>query len=315
MVKKFILKLIIFAVMFIILAIVVNIIYYTSELQYTILERTEKQLFALKNEIQILFLGDSHVLLGADPAHIKNSFNYASGGENYIQTYYKLKNLVDQGFVPPIIVLPVDLHSFSSFRTDRFDNEWYWRKIINFYKLAYKEKKLSLLNNEINGIFSFKGKGLQLIKQTDKSKLSEIQRGYTPSDDVFSKLKNRRQIASDRVASHLKECEIIDPVLLEYFYKILDLAEKNNINLIFIKYPLTEEYYQEALKFIPDTQNYYNSVLYKIHNYKNILLLDYQLLYGKKPELFKDSDHLNSAGAVEFSRLLEKDLMKNNLTQ
>jgi lysophospholipase L1-like esterase len=292
---------------------IVNIIYYKSELQYTILERTEKQLFDLRNEIQILFLGDSHILLGIDPAQIENSFNYASGGENYIQTYYKLESLIKEGFMPEIIVLPIDLHSFSSFRTDRFDNEWYWRKFINFYKLAYQERKLFLLNNGINGFFSFKGKGLQLLKPADLSKLSEIQRGYTPSNANFSKVKNRRKVAVDRVASHFEGCEIINNMLLNYFYKILDLAAANNINTVLVKYPLTEEYRNEMKKYIPDEEEYYNSALYKINDYSDIHIFDYQLLYSGNPELFKDSDHLNSAGAVEFSKLLKKSLTDNNL--
>lgn len=292
---------------------IVNIIYYKSELQYTILERTEKQLFDLRNEIQILFLGDSHILLGIDPAQIENSFNYASGGENYIQTYYKLDNLIKKGFIPEIAILPIDLHSFSSFRSVRFDNEWYWRKFINFYKLAYQERKLSLLNNEINGIFSFKGKGLQLLKPVDFSKLSEIQRGYTPSEANFSKAENRLKVAAERVKSHLEGCDAIDGSLLLYFYKILDLAEEQNIKVVLIKYPLTEEYYSSVKKYIPNEEEYYRSALSQINNYNNIYIFDYQLLYSNRPELFKDSDHLNSAGAAEFSKLLNKSLTDNNL--
>ncbi|MFH0923454.1 MAG: DUF1574 family protein [Candidatus Falkowbacteria bacterium] len=313
MAKKFIIKSVIFLAIFIILITAVNYAYYKMELQYTILERTEKQLLGMKDEIKILFLGDSHILLGVDPAQIKNSFNYASGGENYVQTYYKLESLIKEGFMPEIIVLPIDLHSFSSFRTDRFDNEWYWRKFINFYKLAYQERKLSLLNNEINGIFSFKGKGLQLLKPADLSKLSEIQRGYTPSNSDFSKNRDRRKAAADRVASHLEKCEVIDSVLLDYFYKILDLAKEKNIKVALVKYPLTEEYYEETKKYIPDAEEYYNSALHKINSYGSINIFDYQLLYSGKPELFKDSDHLNSAGAAEFSKLLKKSLTDNNL--
>lgn len=315
MAKKFIIKSVIFAAVLVILIMALNYTYYKTELQYTILARTEKQLLDLRDDINILFLGDSHILLGVDPAQIKHSFNYASGGENYIQTYYKLKNLIDKGYVPKTIVLPVDLHSFSSFRTDRFDNEWYWRKLINFYKLAYQEKKLSLLNVEINGIFSFKGKGLQLLKPVDFSKLSEIQRGYTPSNSDFSKVRDRRTAAANRVASHLEKCEVIDNMLLDYFYKILDLAKEKNIKAALVKYPLTDEYYEETKKYIPDAEKFYDSALCKINNYGGINIFNYQSLYSGKPELFKDSDHLNSAGAAEFSRLLEQDLTKNNLTQ
>src|SRR3989344_8559179 len=114
----------IFLVVLVIVILMVNLIYtnfiltkktfYHKEIIYReyISNMTEK-------EFDYVFFGDSHAFHAVNPDFIPNSYNYATGAENYIKTYYKLRKMIYQDNVDiDYIVLEIDLHTFSTRLTD-----------------------------------------------------------------------------------------------------------------------------------------------------------------------------------------------------
>ena len=80
----------------------------------------DREFHTVEKEIEILAMGDSHVATGFDPRVFQHAFNFSLYGENYIYNYYKLKYILQSNPPIKVVILPVDLHSFSSWRADRF---------------------------------------------------------------------------------------------------------------------------------------------------------------------------------------------------
>jgi hypothetical protein len=276
----------------------------------------ERELYENMDEIEILFLGDSRPMTGVDPAFIDNSFNFTSPGENYIQTYYKLKSVLANGdFKPKIIVMPIDLQSFSSYRAHRFKNEWYWCKYINFVKLAFELDDMSIIVCEINGILSFKGKGREIITSIfkpqhiiEETNIDVLYRGFLALDKKFSDEARPDSIANLRAGSHLANQNALDEDLLRYFMKTVDLVLSKNITILLVKYPITEMYFDVCMKYIPDVGNFYKSVISRLNGRSNYHMIDYQTFENKNLQIFADSDHLNREGAKLFSQVLNEDI-------
>ena len=85
----------------------------------------DSQFYKAEKKIKVLAMGDSHVATGFDPRVFKNAFNFSLYGENYIYNYYKLKYILQRNPQIRVIILPIDLHSFSSWRADRFLFDFY----------------------------------------------------------------------------------------------------------------------------------------------------------------------------------------------
>src|SRR3989344_6466753 len=98
-----------------------NLISYRKELLYT------EDLNTFKNkEIEFAFFGSSHLSFAINPSYINNSYNFGINHGNYIETYYKLRKIVEQDNLKvDTIFLELDLHTFSgTFNEpqDRFSN-------------------------------------------------------------------------------------------------------------------------------------------------------------------------------------------------
>ena len=127
--------------------LLVNIGYYQLVLSNTVLERSYEDFFGSYEGVRVLFMGDSHPKRGVNPEMIPGSFNFADVGENYIQTYYKLRGVLEYpGVDVAYVVFPVDLHSFSSMRRDQLKNAWYWNRFIAYSEVVAEDSDQSFMD-------------------------------------------------------------------------------------------------------------------------------------------------------------------------
>ncbi len=309
MIKKFIKKTIFFFILTSLLFFSINMCYENFVLKKTLLAKTDAQFIdANKEGINILFLGASHTKRGINPLLIPNSFNYASADENYAETYYKLKTLIEKKQLKPqIIILPLELNSFTSKRIERFNNGWYWKKYIDFQEFAKFNPKFSILEAEITSTFPVLGNGLDFLSIIIKGK-SEMVKGHKRTYRDFSQISNKEQEAIVKANSHFKNTKLIDERLVFYLKRILDLAKENNIKVLVIKFPITEEYYKASLRYIQDIEKFNDITEGIVNDRKDVILVDYQRLYWGNYSLFHNSDHLNAKGAEEFTQVIKKDI-------
>ncbi len=298
-----------FALLFLVLFLLLNALYAEYVLKRTGLWIQDEQFSKSKPDVKILFLGDSSTQADVNPAFIPGSFNYGLAGETYMQTYYKLRFLLnDSGFEPEVIVLPLNLHSFSSYRASRVQDVWYWHKFIDYEELWYHFDEVYPFKEYIKSAFPIIGGGEKLVASLFEGGSREMALGHLPMHDRFSMAADKDGIASQRAAYHFRNASILHPGMIHYFQKTLALAQKRNITVILVKFPVTDTYLSIASGYIPDTKGFYGILGDYYGNVSNTYLLDYQRWNYTNHFLFADSVHLNDEGSAQFSRQLAADI-------
>jgi hypothetical protein len=282
----------------------------------SIFEKSVADFEKQKAEIEILFCGQSDVKYGIDPYQFDcNTFNFAGNGESFIETYYKLKHYIQDMPKLKIVVLSITLHSFSSARAEEIDSEYFTHGYISYadfldlYKLmgirVVREKLLSFCPNlrKVRMVYFLHNVKRLLTNQTiDKT---EIYKGYISF--VGSSLAEKDTI--QRVNRNFKGKVIFDKNVLIFFEKILEMCENNNIKVVTLTLPLTDDFLKYSEKYITEDLLYKNILhnpRYSKYIYKHIDLLEDD--YAKNHELFYNQDHLNHEGALKFSKLIASEL-------
>lgn len=262
------------------------------------------------------FFGDSHVRDSINPEFIEKSFNLGVGEENYIEIYYKIRELLQRKDIKiKALVLQTDIHIFSDkFRKNKvlFVEDERYNKAI---PLINKESKIYGLSNKLRAKFPIIGQGKELITHALKPPFIEPTKlGWANNTEIFSlfpqELKNN--IAS-RKYDYLfsKNPNLWDTQTLSYFLKTLELAKEKNKKIILIKYPITKEYNSELIKHNLSSELYYSKLFKIIANVtEDYAFLDYSNDFLNNSEYFGDSDHLNQAGAEVLSKKINEDLKK-----
>ena len=312
---NFVKKSMLFIIMLFLINFGISKIYTHLVLSHSYLYRTEAQFQAYKQSTHILIVGDSHPMSGVDTRIIPNSFSATSTGENIIETYYRLQSILeDEPLDIKMVILPLDVHTFSSFRLDRFNPANFWCRYLDVFELgASTGNTPKVLFKCFLGQFSYYN-GLDSTIDLLKVKAGflegeeELVRGFKieKSNNVA-----RNQLYGDarnRAIQHLLKANQFDPLAQVYFLRLLALLDKNDIPAMFIKYPVIQSYYQVAGKYL-DIDSYYADVQGLLDQHSGpYLLLDYHDLFWGNNDYFSDADHLNETGAIEFTKILYQDL-------
>ncbi|GAB4282467.1 MAG: hypothetical protein Kow0068_07090 [Marinilabiliales bacterium] len=273
----------------------------------------DKQFNDNLNRISILFMGDSHIMNGVDCRIIPNSFNYATGEESTIQNYYRLKSIIDSGFVPDTIIINIDPATFSSFRLKKIKHSEYWVDKINYFEIAKTLRDRSFYVKWLGGkYFSFVGNYHIFLRYflTKKKQRNPVYLGYKPRYENFANDMNRKSAGIDRANLYLKNYNVLSPSLTIYFEKFLSLCDSNNIKLFVIKMPLSMEYLNGVKRLI-NIDNYYNDVLQMLNNHPSYVgIFDFQEIFLEHPEYFHNPDHLNDTGAKILSGYIKEEIKK-----
>jgi len=311
--KKLIYRLILFIATLVAVNFILNGLYKTFVV-HNILNRAKDQQFAeYADTLKYLAMGNSHNCVNT--FILENSFNYGAPGESYIQSYYKLKYILEEtNKKPENVILFIDMSSFNGVLGDRLEYNSYWIKYINYFELARVKNDRKVLNKWVEGrFFSYAGnyKDIKLsFVYLVKIKELNLHNGYRPHRDFknFTDVKNKYREAKKKVDIYLKRDSYFDPVLQYYFESILELCLENDINVILVRIPVTKEYYEEASIGIP-LSDLYGKIEDSYRKFDNVsMVLDYHDLYFDHPEYFFDADHLNPRGSDLFTTRLRDDI-------
>lgn len=116
---------------------------------------------------------------------------------------------------------------------------------------------------------------------------------------------SQQRFAAPIFSEHAELKRAIHEGLLEYYEKIIRLAQQHGISVIIVKYPQSGEWVSSVNKEFDAEFNRRVSDLSAKHHVK---ILDYRNLYANNPEYFFNPDHLNVGGAIRFSKLIMKDI-------
>ncbi len=265
----------------------------------------------VKDKIEILFLGDSHFKLGIDSAKFRKPvYNLSFSNASYISSYYILKRFIDEMPKLKVVILPLDLHNFSSFRNTDILEAIFWNQFVDHSELARisheklrrKILNLTLLSPEF-GRVNFWINLKEFIKEKMRMKLSDPAEteNEPPSGDLNQK-------AFEKIKQHFVGSTPFDETQTVYFQKILNLSKEHHFKVITLQMPVSQFYLDNAEKYI--TRQEIQSKILEKEPFKTLIdkNFDFTGLYGDRIEYFswgrRDGDHLNQKGKDEFSILI-----------
>ena len=290
-----------------------SLIVRTSSSNYLILNSFNQK----KNDIEVLFIGDSHFAVGLDAEEISSrAFNLSFGEAHYIQAYYLLNYYIDELPALKAVVVPLDLMSFSSFKTDIFNETFFWNQFIDYGELAKikgygvflkKFTFLTILDETLGGTF-FADNMKQLMRKALSNREHQKQEEVKFTKQSFPSSNDK---AYRMVKRHFYNQNIFDPDLMLYFDKILKLCKENDILLVTLQMPASKEYLTYAAEYIDNDEfrsKIFNKPFYRKGIYKNFDYLDF---FVEKPQFFSgdnDGYHLNLKGRETFSKVIAKEI-------
>lgn len=316
MVKKLIIKLIIFLLLLLAVNSVFNSLYKKNMAMNRLFNLQDEQIADYHDTLRYLMIGSSHNCV--NPQILGNSFNYATPNENYIKNYYKLKSLLEnKNIYPEYIILNNELPLFSPFASTRFKYDSYWIKYVDYFELAREKNDNDYIYKWLEGnYFSYVGKfkeilmSLYLLSDTNK-----VINGYRQPPDLknFADRKKSMEIARSRAILYLSDFKHLNEEMLEYFNKIMSLCRENNIKVVLLSMPVSNEYYNATFE-VANVEHLNNEVDSVVGLYKDMAIqLNYEKVFFDHPEYFYNPDHLNPMGADSVSRLIKKDLEQMKL--
>ena len=284
-----------------------------------IVTRKEKMLEEVQYKIKIVSLGDSHIqsgiTLGSD-----EFFNLAGEGEPIPIWYFKIKRLLNSPNNVNVILLQMDYHIFSHYRTVNVEaatmkyatyiDEKIDRKL-GVYPEPSTPQYIKLYSLQPNYAPIVHSALRKYIRKELKAPIL-ANNGAEVSIKKFINLPEieRTRIAERRVQLHLQNGDLIDPNLLSYYERIIQLAESHGVKVILIRSPLSKEY--QSFISEPVKQDI-DKLASQIRLKYNLPLLDYRTAFNDQQENFLDEDHLNSDGSKILGQLIIKDLKKFNI--
>ncbi len=268
--------------------------------------KTLNEFLKVTDKVQILFLGDSHFVEGIDSEVFdRKVFNLSFNGASFVQSYYLLKRYVDSLEALEVVVLPTDLHSFSSMRTRRITEPYFWNRFIDYDELRTA--------NGWEGLYRNWFKELTLLDPTFGRKqfvknLIALATGKAFERSSFSR-ESEQELAIN-IRRHFEGREAFDSSLLFYFGRLLELCRARGIHVVTLQTPLSRSHLAQASHYVT-SKEVQSQTLKKGIVDKH---LDYQNLFLNRDELFRaDGDHLNEAGARIFSEVLKSDLDRSQI--
>ncbi len=283
----------------------------------SIFARTVSDFESRKNKIEVLFLGQSDMQFAIIPDRLNYSaYNFAAASENFIETYYKFEHYIKDMPELKIVVLPLNFQSFSSYRADILQWEYFKYGYISnsdlrdLYKLkgavVLREKLISFCPI-VRGIemidFMRNMKKLFTNQDIEKTEMYKGYLKYTGSDVT-------KDSAVKRASRHFTGQEIFNNDYLLYFEKFLKLCADNNIKVFILTLPVTDYYLEQSRQYV-DKKLFYDKALnnpqYSKYIYKHLDLLE---IYAGNHDLFLNSDHLNYNGAMKVTDTVAAELSK-----
>lgn len=311
--RKFAIRLILFLALLLVVNYALDRSFKTFSVHNALNSMMDRQFEDYDDTLKYLAMGNSHNCINT---HIlENSFNFGSPSENFIQSYYKLKYILEKsGKKPEYLILQADISSFGPKISSRYEYNSYWIKYIDYLELARIKKSKDMLFKWLEGkFFSYVGnyKDIQLsILYRIKIKELEMYHGYRPHRDYrnFADEVNKQKVARNKANLILSKEAYLDITIRVYFEKIMQLCQSHGIHVIMIRIPMSKVFNEEEAKLVPADKLYaeVETIAFRYPVFEGTL--DYHNMFNDHPDYFFDPDHLNIKGSDLFTAQLAKDL-------
>ena len=262
------------------------------------------------DDINILYLGNSRSSKGLVRDTIKGLVSFATGGETSVESYFKFRHLVEvEKIKVDTVVFPVGLLILSSRKPTRNLNSYYWSKYIDYLEIGRQEQNIEpylsvYAKNKLFPWYEYPYVRLKIAYNEVPGWNKDITKAYQNGDSLEKRNQCRRvvQYLMDENANYTN-------TVLHYLEETILLCKKHNIQLVFVKYPITLPFKDVAIDELEKHHINYSKSDEIINSHKSDLtLLDYSDLFDDHPEYFGDMHHLNKEGSKHFTEILRKEM-------
>jgi hypothetical protein len=263
-------------------------------------------LFVVSPEVRTLMVGDSHIEASLDPDKWPGSANFASSGEGYFFTYYKLRHTLNRNPGIATIVLGCSWHNFSRLYQDSYLTGDKASTMQDYFLLLDQEARAQLyrwdpdyvvpyLTYEMGiplGLFKNRAlqRGLLGLRITPHS--LPILGGYEETLDSAVEPGRLQQ----KLVVYFGEPDTtptISATMTTYLKRIIGLCRERGIQVILLNTPL-HRLFRDSIS--PGFKREVKQVLTQVAAGPGVVYVDLSEL-PIPTEYFKDSDHVNRRGA------------------
>jgi hypothetical protein len=256
---------------------------------------------------RVVVLGDSHAENALPPPVLPPHIHTAAfGGDSLREAYLKAMAFLDRLPGLEVLLVQCDPHVLSTYRlaaNNRFLTYYFARP--RDIKAVYGRGPGVLRQAVITAVpvldLHSRVETIVVLKEHVRT-LRGRARGEVPALAWRQRTsEQRRADALSRARSQFRDGGL-EADLLDVMGWIVEAAHKRGVQVVGVSYPVTREYL-DAMSVIGVEAP--SRVFARVPFDRR---LDYQAAFADRPELFKDQDHLNVAGARELAALLLRDL-------
>lgn len=287
--KKFIYSISIFSILLVVINLFLSI--KIDELYFHEYEKVDLN-------FETYLLSDSHGNALGNLTEKNNVYNFSAGGDSYIDMHRKLQFLIKKSKIQRVLV-SVDDHTLSKYR-EAMNNVDRSVVFLDWGIDDSKEKLFEIIKNNYvkKYLIFFNIKGREVLKSYLNSKFSKKNNDHREWNSLSLDEKKKLSRTRFNFQFNYEKSELLTYYLLE----IINLCNDNNIELIGIKFPLTNEYFSTLGDNSFGADNIFES--------KNIKVVDFKNIYLGNDEYFYDQDHLNKKGSSELVKVLSGNVLK-----
>lgn len=265
-----------------------------------------KEYAGMPYEISLANLGSSHGVHAFDYSVYDGvAFNYAMDSQSLEYDHRLLGYYIDHFVKGSVVLIPVSYFSFWSNELDEdsFDakNTRYF-SILDICHMRFRNKKDYYIEKYLSAIRIADRQIKAVFAQTDDTVANPQKTDYTIEE-----------IGQKRAAYHLHDIQLdmglaeINPDAIDAVISIIKLCQENGITPVLVTTPYMRYYSQW---FSDAFLNVFYNEINAIQDEHDVIYIDYSkdkyFLYAE--ELFRDTDHLNEAGAKVFTKMVVEDL-------
>jgi len=277
------------------------------------------QLLELKREgktFRTVSLGTSHTaVMNFDYPGL---FNFGLSRTFPSIMYFKMKHLAKTAPNVQALLLEADTHLFYSLaaRCDKYQHSVYIDEDVDpslgNHPRGSKGEFLSLKEEIAPTVYKQMAISLHRLLTPGKNSSEKTGRS-AETEDVSEDVRwdlLPREVREQTAISRLKHFSLYDyepmnPLLVEYYEKTIRLALKQGMKVIFIRYPLTNEF---LAHHNPQIEGEVSAFLDALSKKYGIPILDYRRVFVDRQDLFSNQDHCNGEGKKVLRERILADL-------
>jgi arsenate reductase-like glutaredoxin family protein len=301
--KKFLKISIVIAILMIIVQFIA-LEHYARE-KIVLIDKQTKSLLESHN-YKLALLGTSHTNYGKEMNKINHKmFDYGSSYTYPIVMYQKIKMLINLNPKLKYLLIEADYHQFYEYSFTEGTIYTKYAFLLQDMKTGYEDLFYSL-NKEIAP--TLHKRIIQKIQQSGEAAILKIdtqqerEKNWSKLTQPQRDAKNTSRYNSFKFSNNKK----MNKYSVDYYQKTIELAQKNNIEVILIRNPLSNEYLNNMY---PKMKTDVNRLIDKLSKKYNLKKFDYRYIFKDKQNLFANMDHLNKNGIQKFAKILTNDII------